>query len=40
MFDKGKILAPHAFTKKTQKTPLKEITVAKKRLERLIDEIK
>ena len=40
LFDKGRILIPHAFTKKTQKTPLKEINVAKKRLERLIDEIK
>lgn len=38
--DKGQILVPHAFTKKTQKTPLKEIETAKKRLRRLIDEIK
>ncbi len=37
LFNKGKILIPHAFKKKTQKTPLKEINVAKKRLERLLD---
>lgn len=30
-----KILIPHAFMKKTQKTPLKEITTAIKRLEEL-----
>ena len=40
LFDKGKILIPHAFTKKTQKTPQKEIETAKKRLRRLTDEIK
>ena len=39
-FDKGKILIPHAFTKKTQKTPDKEIETAQKRLRRLTDEIK
>ncbi|MAV90977.1 MAG: hypothetical protein CL676_06115 [Bdellovibrionaceae bacterium] len=38
LFDRGKILIPHAFTKKTQKTPPKEIDTAKKRLRRLIDE--
>lgn len=40
LFDKSNIFIPHSFTKKTQKTPLKEINVAKKRLERLINEIK
>ncbi len=39
-FDKRRILIPHAFTKKTQKTPDKEIETAKKRLRRLIDEVK
>lgn len=39
LFDKDKIIIPHAFTKKTQKTPQKEIETAKKRLRRLIDEI-
>lgn len=39
-FDEGKILIPHAFTKKTQKTPGKEIETAKNRLRRLKDEIK
>ena len=34
----NKILIPHVFTKKTQKTPKKEIETAKKRLRRLINE--
>ena len=38
--DQDKILIPHVFTKKTQRTPKKEIETAKKRLRRLIDEIK
>lgn len=33
-----KILIPHAFTKKTQKTPQKEIELSLKRLQELIDE--
>ena len=37
---KGKILVPHAFVKKTQTTPDKEIDTAKKRLRRLLDETK
>ena len=40
LFDKDKILIPHTFIKKTQKTPMKEIQIAKKRLERLINENK
>lgn len=36
----NKILIPHAFTKKTQKTPLKEIELSIKRLQELINEIK
>lgn len=39
-FDKDKILIPHAFTKKSQKTPVREIETAKNRLRRLIDETK
>lgn len=38
LFDKHKILVPHAFTKRTQKTPLHEIETAQKRLRRLIYE--
>jgi phage-related protein len=38
LFEGEKILIPHAFTKKTQKTPKKEIETAKKRLRRLINE--
>ena len=38
LFDKSRIYVPHAFIKKTQKTPLKEIETAKSRLRRLIDE--
>lgn len=38
LFDKNQIFVPHAFTKKTQKTPLHEIETAQKRLRRLIDE--
>lgn len=37
---KDKILIPHAFTKKTQKTPKKELDVSIKRLQEQIDEIK
>ncbi len=33
-----KILIPHAFTKKTQKTPLKEIELSIRRLQELINE--
>ena len=35
---KGKILIPHAFTKKTQKTPAKEIEISKKRAQELLYE--
>jgi phage-related protein len=38
LFDKHRIFIPHAFTKKTQKTPLQEIKTAQKRLRRLIYE--
>lgn len=38
LFDKHRIMVPHAFTKKTQKTPLQEIETAQKRLRRLIHE--
>lgn len=38
LFDKQRILVPHAFTKKTQKTPLQEIETAQKRLRRLVNE--
>ncbi len=38
LFSGNKILIPHAFTKKTQKTPKKEIETAKKRLRRLTNE--
>lgn len=38
LFDKHRIFVPHAFTKKTQKTPLQEIETGKIRLRRLIDE--
>jgi phage-related protein len=38
LFDKHRIFVPHAFTKKTQKTPLQEIETGKKRLRRLINE--
>lgn len=37
-FDKNRILVPHAFVKKTQKTPLQEIETAQKRLRRLVNE--
>ncbi len=40
LFDKKHIFIPHAFTKKTQKTPKKEIDTAKKRLRSLINEVK
>jgi len=33
-----KILIPHAFTKKTQKTPIKEIELSVKRLQELLNE--
>jgi phage-related protein len=38
LFDKDRILIPHVFTKKTQKTPRHEIETAHKRLRRLINE--
>ena len=38
LFDKNRIFVPHAFTKKTQKTPQQEIETAQKRLRRLIYE--
>ena len=38
LFDKHNILVPHAFTKKTEKTPPREIDTAQKRLRRLINE--
>lgn len=34
------ILIPHSFTKKTQKTPLKEIETSRKRLQELLNEEK
>jgi len=34
----SKIFIPHAFTKKTQKKPLKEIELSKKRLQELLNE--
>ncbi len=37
---KNKILIPHAFKKKTPKTPTKEINLSKKRLEELLNENK
>jgi len=39
-FKKSKrgILVVHAFVKKTQKTPKKEIAIARKRIEEMIDE--
>jgi phage-related protein len=40
LFDKQRILIPHAFTKKTQRTPQQEIETARKRLQRLISENK
>lgn len=36
----GYVFIPHAFTKKTQKTPKKEIDLSKKRLQELINETK
>lgn len=38
LFDKHRILVPHAFTKKTKKTPQQEIETAQKRLRRLANE--
>jgi len=38
LFDKQRIFVPHAFTKKTQKTPQQEIETAQKRLRRLANE--
>jgi len=35
-FEGNKIMIPHAFTKKTQKTPKKEIETAKRRLRRML----
>ena len=37
LFNKNTILIPHAFTKKTQKTPDKEIKTARTRLRRLLE---
>jgi phage-related protein len=37
---KDQILIPHAFTKKTQKSPQKEIDLSIKRLKELLNEIK
>jgi phage-related protein len=37
---KDQILIPHAFTKKTQKTPQKEIELSIKRLKEMLDETK
>ena len=36
LYAKDEILIPHAFTKKSHKTPKKEIQIARKRVERLI----
>lgn len=36
LYLRDKILIPHAFTKKTQKTPLKEIEVSIQRLKELV----
>jgi phage-related protein len=38
LYDKHRILVPHAFTKKTQKTPHQQIETAQKRLRRLFNE--
>jgi len=38
LFDKHRVFVPHAFTKKTQKTPRQEIETGKRRLRRLINE--
>jgi len=38
LFDEQRIFVPHAFTKKTQKTPPQEIETGIKRLRRLINE--
>lgn len=38
LYDKYRILVPHAFTKKTQKTSIQEIETAKKRFRRLVRE--
>ena len=40
LFDKNTIFIPHTFIKKDQKTPMREIQIAKTRLKRLIDENK
>lgn len=39
LFERDRILVPHAFTKKTQKTPVSELKLAKTRLKRLVDEV-
>lgn len=39
-FDEDRILIPHAFSKKTQKTPQRDIETGKQRLRRLINETK
>ncbi len=38
--ERGKIVIPHAFTKKSRTTPQKEIDLSIKRLKVLLDEIK
>ncbi len=38
LVDRGRIFVPHAFSKKSQKTPLKEVETGKKRLRRLVYE--
>lgn len=38
LFDEHRIFVPHAFTKKSRKTPNQEIDTGKRRLRRLIDE--
>ena len=38
LLDSDKVLVPHAFTKKTQKIPHKELETAKQRLRRMIHE--
>lgn len=40
LVDKNRIFVPHAFIKKTQKTPRHELEVAQKRLRRLVEEYK
>ncbi|MBK7890112.1 MAG: type II toxin-antitoxin system RelE/ParE family toxin [Bdellovibrionales bacterium] len=37
-FDKHRVFVPHAFIKKSRKTPMQEIETGRRRLRRLIDE--